>query len=96
MAAVDIGANNNPPAPTDDLDDLFDYDVPADIFRDDNIGTEVPDRLAKAPLGDAGTERTSALGIDKEIKITKKRAPVAKLDETKFVLFHELRRCKMP
>ena len=83
MAAVDVGARNNPPAPTDDLDDLFDYDVSADIFEDVDTNTEMPSRLAKAPLGDAGKEKVGGLGIDEEIKVTKKRAPVAKLDEAR-------------
>lgn len=85
MAAVDMGARNNPPARTDDLDDLFDYDVPADILRDVDADMEGPNRLAKAPLGHVGKESVGGLGIDEEIKITRKRAPVAKLDENRSV-----------
>ena len=83
MAAVDVGARSNPPVPTDDLDDLFDYDVPADIFRDVDTNMEVPTRPAKALLSDVGKENGGGLGIDEEIKVSKKRAPVAKLDETR-------------
>ena len=83
MAAVNVGAHNNPPVPADDLDDLFDYDVPADIFQDVDTNMEVPKRPAKAPLGDVSRENGGGLGLDEEIKVTKKKAPVAKLDEDK-------------
>ena len=81
MAAVDVGARNNPPVPTDDLDGLFDYSVPADIFQDVDTNLGAPKRPAKVPLGDAGKENTGGLGLDEEIKVTKKRAPIPKLDE---------------
>lgn len=83
MAAVNLGARNNPPMLTDDLDDLFDYDIPADIFKDVDTNMELPNRPAKAPLGDAGKGKGRGLGIDEEIKVTKKRAPAAKLDEAR-------------
>lgn len=86
MAAVDIGAHNNLPAPTDDIDDLFNYDVAADLLRAGDDVTMAPNELAKASLGDAVKERMGGLGIDTEIKVTKRRAPVAKLDENKSVL----------
>ncbi len=88
MANVDIGTRNNPPVSNDDLDDLFDYSVPADIFQDVDTDMEVPKRPAKAPLGDAGKEKIGGLGIDEEIKVNKKRAPVAKLDEDRLADVH--------
>ena len=88
MATVDIGARNNPPVPTEDLDDLFDYSIHADIFQDVNTDMEVPKRPTKAPLGDAGKEKDGGLGIDEEIKVAKKRAPVAKLDQNRLVDVH--------
>ena len=83
MAAVDIGTRNNPPVETEDLDDLFDYSVPADIFQDVDTNMEITKRPAKASFGDARNENDGGLGIDEEIKVSKKRAPVAKLDEAR-------------
>ena len=83
MAATDVGARNVPPV--DDLDDsLFDYDV-GDVFRDVEINMDVPavqKPVAKAVRKENGT----GLGIDEEIKVTKKRAPIPKLDVNRFVL----------
>ena len=83
MAATDIGARNAPPVQTDDVDDLFDYEVPDDIFQDVNPSMDAPPKPAKAPFGDGKTNGGS-LGLDEEIKVTKKRAPVPKLDEERF------------
>ena len=79
MAATDIGARNVPPA--DDLDDLFDYDI-GDVFRDVDINMDVSAR--QKPVEKAyGGENGAGLGIDEEIKVTRKRAPVPKLDENR-------------
>lgn len=80
MAAVDVGSRNAPPAPTDDLDDLFDYDVPNDIFEDVEQDMEAPVKPAKGPFG-SGSGSAGGLGLDEEVKVTKKRAPIPKLDE---------------
>ena len=67
----------SPPA-VDELDDLFNYDVPTDeAFRDfqptmDNVPT-----LARSPA------KIADLGIDEEIQVVKKRKPIAKLDESR-------------
>ena len=90
-----MGARNNPAVAADDLDDLFDYDVPADIFQDVDTNMEVPQRPAKAPLGDAGRVNIGGLGIDEEIKVTKKRAPVAKLDEDRFAVICFIASCRV-
>ena len=77
MEATNSGAPNAPPI--DDLDDsLFDYDV-ADVFRDVDTNMDVPAVRAEKKEDGAG------LGIDEEIKVTKKRAPIPKLDENRFV-----------
>ena len=84
MAAVDVGARNIPAAPAvDDLDDLCDYNV-GDIFRDvdTNIDFTTP-HISVADLDDKKNSR--GLGIDEEIKITKKRAPVPKLDDNRSI-----------
>ncbi|KAF6235029.1 hypothetical protein HO173_006656 [Letharia columbiana] len=76
MATTDVAARNVPPV--DDLDDsLFDYDV-GDVFRDVDTNMDVPAARADEKENGAG------LGIDEEIKVTKKRAPVPKLDENRF------------
>ncbi len=84
MAAVDVGARNVPPVPAaDDLDDLFNYDV-GDAFRDvdTNIDVSAPQEPAS---GARGKENVADLGIDEEIKVIKKRAPVPKLDENRSI-----------
>lgn len=80
MAAVDMGAHTGP---TDDLDDLFDYSISNDIFRDVDTNMDVP--ANSTTVNTAGEkENGGGLGIDEEVKVTKKRAPVAKLDENRF------------
>ncbi|MCJ1460032.1 chromosome segregation in meiosis- protein [Mycoblastus sanguinarius] len=82
MAAIDIGARNVPPV-ADSLDDLFDYDV-SDVFRDVDTNMEVP--TSQKPVVNAdGKENTAGLGIDEQIKVVKKRAPVVKLDENRLL-----------
>ena len=81
MAATDIGARNVSTAHADDLDDLFDYDV-GDVFRDVDTNMDIPTR-EKTIARTEGKENGAGLGIDEEIKVTKKRAPVPKLDENR-------------
>ncbi|KAL9021747.1 MAG: hypothetical protein Q9185_001111 [Variospora sp. 1 TL-2023] len=66
----------------DEADDLFDYDIDMqEAFRDANVAMSVsnlePTGLSKSKDVDLG------LGIDEEIKVTKKRRPVPKLDENR-------------
>jgi replication fork protection complex subunit Csm3/Swi3 len=63
-----------------DLDDLFNYDVGLDeVIPDNNVSnTNKPSGTADSALG---------LGLDDEVKITKKRQPVAKLDEARSVIY---------
>ncbi|KAI9820337.1 MAG: chromosome segregation in meiosis- protein [Pycnora praestabilis] len=65
------------PAPPDDLDDLFNYDAGMDdALRSANTATNDG---AKSTLKKNG----ATLGIDEEIKVTKKRRPTVKLDENR-------------
>lgn len=91
MAAVDIGARDNPPI-NDDLDNLFNYEVDNDIFKDVDINMDI---APKAPAGqDKDKSVFGGLGLDEEIQVRKKRVPIAKLDETRYdgssVPFHIL------
>ena len=81
MAATDIGARIISPAHADDLDDLFDYDV-GDVFRDVDTNMDIP-TSEKTIARAEGKENGAGLGIDEEVKVTKKRAPVPKLDENR-------------
>lgn len=81
MAATDIGARNVSTTHADDLDDLFDYDV-GDVFRDVDTNMDMP-TSEKIIARTEGKENGAGLGIDEEIKVTKKRAPVPKLDENR-------------
>lgn len=69
--------------PIDDIDDsLFNYDVD-DAFRDVDTSMDVP--LGQKPaIRTDGKKNGANLGIDEEIKVTKKRIPVPKLDENRF------------
>ncbi|OKL62434.1 hypothetical protein UA08_02678 [Talaromyces atroroseus] len=65
-----------------DIDDLFDYDAGLD---------EVLKNLPSAPKNDAPKENnnasdaTAVLGLDADLKVSKQRAPIAKLDETRLL-----------
>ena len=92
MAAVDVGARNAPPVPAaDDLDNLFDYDV-GDVFKDVDTNIEVPPLRRPTARAD-GKENAAGLGIDEEIKVIRKKTPVAKLDESRQVLIVFLSWC---
>ena len=68
--------------PTADIyDDLFDYDANIDdILPELDTNFDVPAKKSQG-AADAG----ASLGVDEDIKITKKRRPVAKLDETRLL-----------
>ena len=75
------------------VSDLLNYDVSDDdgLFKDIDEALRVGDdkptispRAVKRKT-DNGKEN-DILGLDEEVKITKKRKPIAKLDETRFVL----------
>lgn len=59
------------------LDELFDYDVGLeDIFGNNNSNADQTN--SKPQTGDP-----SSLGLDEEVKVTKKRQPIAKLDDNR-------------
>lgn len=60
-----------------DLNDLFDYDVGLDDIEGNAAHTADAD-TSKPSAGDSSV---AGLGLDEEVKVTKKRQPVAKLDE---------------
>lgn len=65
----------------DKIDDLFNYDVAMDdAFKSADIDDNALTNTGRNgnPIG-----ASAALGIDKELKITKQRQPIAKLDETR-------------
>ena len=62
------------------INDLFDYDVGLDdILRD--VSTTSNTNAAKQPSGPEGSGL--GLGLDEEVKVSKKRQPVVKLDESR-------------
>ncbi|TID25315.1 Choline oxidase [Venturia nashicola] len=67
--------------PRDDLDALFDVDSMDEMVDSNSAGnnTREPDRDGN------GGHRRSEAQADEEIKITKKRQPVAKLDDTRLL-----------
>ena len=78
--------------PRDDLDDLFDYDVndADDPFREFNANLNAP--IQEDPSGTSKASRKGTdLGIDNEIKVVKKRAPIARLDEDRYAVFYSKR-----
>ncbi|KAI4093655.1 MAG: hypothetical protein LQ348_000109 [Seirophora lacunosa] len=73
-----------PTPPTGVVDDLFDYDVDMqEVFRNANVAIDVstlePRGLLNSKNADPG------LGIDEEIKVTKKRQPIPKLDDNRLL-----------
>ena len=83
MAAVDIGSRDAPPV-NDDLDDLFNYEVDNDLLQDVDTNMNVPARGGSHTHDGNGTLK-GQLGLDEEVKVTKKRAPIAKLDEDRLL-----------
>ncbi len=72
------------PPSADDLDDLFDYDAGVDhVFRDVDTNMNVPANDQPRPEK-RGIETGAGLGIDQEIKVSRKRKPIAKLDEARY------------
>lgn len=70
--------------PGDALDDLLDHpSEERDVFRDVDTNMDVPKRR-KIPSAAQGIDGAFGLGIDEEVKISKRRKPVAKLDENRY------------
>lgn len=64
-----------------DIDDLFDYDVGLDEVLN-SISTE-PNRAGADAIKETSASSGPSLGLDEEVKVSKKRQPIAKLDETR-------------
>lgn len=64
------------------VDDLFNYD-----FGLDELLQQAPSRTENAETRQPASHATSGLGLglDEEVKVTKKRQPIAKLDEGRYV-----------
>lgn len=72
-------------APADDLDNLFDYHVDLEnVFRDVDVNMDMPG--GKQSAQSEPKVNRPELGIDEEVKITRKRQPVPKLDEDRWAL----------
>jgi len=70
----------------DDLDALFSIDPSMDeIFNNVNGDSNADGNNTREPLREhsARQGRAEVLGLDEEVKIAKKRQPVAKLDATR-------------
>lgn len=70
--------------PVDELDSLFNDGNGLDnAFKDVDTNMDIPEKSRARTR--AETPKTNAgLGIDEEIKIVRRRAPVAKLDENRY------------
>ena len=74
--------NPNPrAAPPDDMDDLFNYDA----TLDPSSSNEAREQHQQNPDGISAGLVQPSLNMDEEIKVTRKRQPVAKLDEERFI-----------
>jgi replication fork protection complex subunit Csm3/Swi3 len=74
-------------APRDDFDALFDSDpgTMEELFKNTHGRTNTDGNNTRSPLREhsPAARRSEALGLDEEVKIAKKRQPVAKLDVTR-------------
>ena len=77
--------NRSADAPADELDDILNYDVDDDVFRDVDTNMDVPAQGKSASNQPAPRDNGAGLGIDEEIKVVKTRKPIPKLDEARFV-----------
>ena len=84
MAAVTA---QQPTAPSaDELDEIFNYDLNVDdVFRDVDTNMRAPPR-ANNDTQPGNQTNGDVLGIDEQIKVAKKRAPIPKLDEARYVI----------
>jgi replication fork protection complex subunit Csm3/Swi3 len=67
---------------SNEVGDLFDYDVGLD-----EVLKNIPVEPNQNTTNETGTNGNApVLGLDEEVKVTKQRAPIAKLDEARLVL----------
>ena len=76
---------HGPHPSADEMDAIFDSTVDMqDVFRDDDINMDAP---IEPPAAQPKTKDDGdTLGLEEEVKVTRKRQPVAKLDEDRLVL----------
>lgn len=74
------GLSRVPHPPAEQTNAMFDSTVDMeDVFRDDDINMDAPiEQPAAQPTTKDGDD---TLGLEEEVKVTRKRQPVAKLDE---------------
>lgn len=87
--------------PGDELDDIFNYAANMDdVFRDvdTNMRPSAREDNPSQARNTSHTNNADSLGIDEQIKVTKKRAPIPKLDEGRCVqptTFHSSSRAQI-
>ena len=85
MAAVDVAMRDNPPI-NNDLDNLFNYDVDDDIYKDVDTNMDLAPKPGQ-PLSGGKKTLDEGLGLEQEIKVRKARQPVPKLDDKRYIHF---------
>ena len=84
MATVDVGARESASiSAANELHDLLDHHV-GDIFSDVDTNVNAPMQRT-SPVKTGEQANTAGLGIDEEIKVTKKRTPVPRLNEDRYI-----------
>lgn len=81
-ARIENNAAASPPG--DDLDNLLDEDMTLDdIFKD--VDTDMrASKPSSFPVRSKEKNHNDILGIDEAVKVEKKRAPIAKLDQERY------------
>jgi replication fork protection complex subunit Csm3/Swi3 len=78
-----LNASRAPASPSfDDNDDLFNSADIDEIFREVDTSTKIDIHDTKPSKNDS-KDLGATLGIDEEVKVTKKRKPIAKLDDAR-------------
>jgi replication fork protection complex subunit Csm3/Swi3 len=67
----------------DELDALFDFDAGENELSNAHFNTDGNNTRDTIREHSAPARRSEGLGLDEEVKIAKKRQPVAKLDATR-------------
>lgn len=66
-----------------DIDDLFDYDAGLDDVLE-NLPSAQNKETSQTENHNNDSDATKVLGLDADIKPTKQRVPIAKLDEARY------------
>lgn len=81
-----VSPNVHPTVEHDDLDDIFNYDAGIDAtFNQTQTGQDWNAQNAPNNANANQHQMDVPVNIDEEVKVTKKRKPVAKLDEDRYV-----------